>query len=263
MEITIKQIKDLRDQTWVWMSDCKNALEESNWDLDLALEILRKKWIAKAAKRADNVTKEWKIKIEVNWNTAYIVAISCETDFVSKNDTFWEMVSKIMEILKSNPDETEAMKQAEDLKSSEYQLKIGENMKIKTMTKITGEAISYYVHMNNKVASIVIWKIWTDLEKLRQVAMHVAAMNPDVLSPENISEEIITKEKEIQLELMKQDPKNANKPADIMEKIIDGKMSKFREENALLTQQFVINPEVKVKDFIGVDSIISFKRFSI
>jgi elongation factor Ts len=93
--------------------------------------------------------------------------------------------------------------------------------------------------------------------------MHITATDPDVLSPNDITDEVVAKEKEIQLELMKQDPKNANKPAEIMLKIIDGKMTKFREENALLTQQFVVNPDLKVQDFIGADTIVIFKRYSI
>ncbi len=261
--ITAQQVKELRDQTGVWMSDCKNALEEANGDMDLAIEILRKKWIAKASKRADNATNEWKIKIEVEWNIAYIVAVSSETDFVAKNEVFWGMLDKFLDFLKTSSSEDEAIKKAEELKSTEYQLKIGENMRINALTKISWDVIAYYLHSNNKVASVIVAKPWTDLEKLRQVAMHVTATNPDVLSPEDISAEIIAKEKEIQLELMKQDPKNANKPTEILEKIIDWKMTKFKEENALLTQQFVINPDIKVKDFIGADSIVSFKRFSI
>jgi len=93
--------------------------------------------------------------------------------------------------------------------------------------------------------------------------MHVTATNPDVLSPSDISDEVVAKEKAIQLEMMQQDPKNAGKPEDIMLKIIEGKMTKFREENALLTQQFVVNPDLKVKDFIGENSIVSYKRFAI
>jgi elongation factor Ts len=93
--------------------------------------------------------------------------------------------------------------------------------------------------------------------------MHVVASNPQVLSPTDISDDIVNKEKEIQLEIMKQDPKNATKPDDILSKIIEGKMTKFREENALLTQPFVVNPDQKVGEFIGKDSIVAFYRYSI
>lgn len=261
--ITAQQVKELRDRTWVGMWDCKNALVEANWDIEAAIELLRKKWIAKAAKRADNETKEWKIKIVNDWKVAYVVAVSCETDFVSRNETFWEMLDKFIAIRKNTSSDESAIAEAETIKSSEYQLKVGENMRTIALTKFEWDVVESYVHSNNKVAAIVVAKAWTDAEKLKQVAMHITATNPDVLSPTDITEEVVAKEKEIQLELMRQDPKNTGKPAEILEKIIDGKMTKFREENALLTQQFVVNPDLKVKDFIWADSIVSFKRFAI
>lgn len=260
--ITPQMIKELREITWVWMSDCKNALVESNGDIDAAIELLRKKWIAKAAKRADNETKEGKIKIVEDWGSVYLVAVSCETDFVARNDVFDEMLNKFIEIRKTTSEE-DALVKTEELKSSEYQLRVGENMRTLALTKFDWDVVEYYVHSNNKVASVVVAKAWTDSEKLKQVAMHITATNPDVLSPNDISADVVAKEKEIQLELMKQDPKNTWKPEEIMLKIIEGKMTKFKEENALLTQAFVINPDMKVGDFIGTDSIVSFKRFSI
>lgn len=260
--ITAQQVKELRDITGVWMSDCKNALTESNWDIDLAIDILRKKWISKAAKRADNETNEGKIKIVNVGSDVYVAAVSCETDFVARNDTFDEMLNKFIELRKTNTEE-EAIVQAEELKSTEYQLKVGENMRILALTKFSWEVIESYVHSNNKVAAVVVAKAWTDTEKLKQIAMHVTATNPDVLSPSDISDEVVAKEKAIQLEIMQQDPKNTGKSEEIMLKIIEGKMTKFREENALLTQQFVVNPDLKVKDFIWENSVVTFKRFSI
>ncbi len=136
-------------------------------------------------------------------------------------------------------------------------------MVIKTLTKIEGDVISSYVHSNWKNASIVVAKSGTDTDKLKQVAMHVVAAAPQVVSPSDISDDIVAKEREIQLEIMKQDPKNAWKPDEILSKIIEGKMTKFREENALLTQPFVVNPDQKVADFIGAGNIVSFVRYSI
>lgn len=261
--VTAQLIKELRDRTGVWMADCKNALTETNGDIEAAIEILRKKWIAKAAKRAENATSEWKIKIVKSWNTATVVAVACETDFVARNDTFDEMLNKFIEIRNNSSDDTSAIAKSDELKWTEYQLKMGENMRILALTQMSWDIVENYVHSNNKVAAVIVAKAGTDSEKLKQVAMHITATNPEVLSPNDISNEAVAKEKEIQLELMKQDPKNQGKPAEILEKIIDGKMNKFREENALLTQQFVVNPDLKVKDFIGENSIVSFKRFSI
>ncbi|EKD29293.1 MAG: hypothetical protein ACD_78C00454G0007 [uncultured bacterium (gcode 4)] len=260
--ITAQMVKELRDRTGVGMSDCKNALVESNGDIDAAIDLLRKKGMAKAAKRAGNDTNEGKIKIVTEGNTAYIVAVTCETDFVSRNETFEEMLSKFIEIRKAAASDEVAIAQAEELKTKEYTLRVGENMKILALTKVTGEVLASYVHSNFKNAAIVVAKAGSDVDNLRQVAMHIVATQPQVLAPTDIPESVVAKEKEIQLAIMQEDPKNASKPADILLKIIDGKMTKFREENALLTQQFVVNPDQKVGEFIG-DAIVSFKRFSI
>ncbi|MDD2693319.1 MAG: translation elongation factor Ts [Candidatus Gracilibacteria bacterium] len=261
--VTPAMIKELRERTGVGMSDCKNALVEANGDMELAIESLRKKGLAKAAKRADNETSEGKIKIVTEGNVAYVAVVSCETDFVARNETFDAMLGHFIDIRKASADDASAIAQAEELKASEYTLKVGENMQIRTLTKIEGEVIANYVHSNAKNAAVVVAKAGTDADTLKQVAMHVVASNPQVLSPSDISEDIVAKEKEIQLAIMKEDPKNAGKPDDILAKIIEGKMTKFREENALLTQPFVINPDQKVGDAIGKDSVVAFYRYAI
>lgn len=256
-------IKELRERTGVGMSDCKNALIEANGDMEAAIDILRKKGLAKAAKRAGNETNEGKIKIEADAHTAYVAMVTCETDFVARNETFDAMLTHFIDIRKNAPDDATAIAEADELKASEYTLKVGENMVIKALTKIEGPVIASYVHSNFKNAAVVVGVAGADADKLKQVAMHIVATNPQVLSPNDISDDVVAKEKEIQLEIMKQDPKNAGKPDDILAKIIDGKMTKFREENALLTQPFVINPDKKVGDFIGKDTIQAFYRYSI
>lgn len=261
--VTSQMIKELRERTGVGMSDCKNALVEANGDLEVAIDLLRKKGLAKAAKRAGNETSEGKIKIVSEGGATYVAVVSCETDFVARNETFDAMVDHFITIRQNSDSDIEAIAQAEELKASEYTLKVGENMEIRTLTKIEGEVIGSYVHSNFKNGALVVAKAGTDEAKLKQVAMHVVASNPQVVSPTDISEEIVSKEKEIQLAMMQQDPKNASKPAEILEKIIDGKMTKFREENALLTQPFVMNPDIKVGEFIGKDLIVSFVRYSI
>lgn len=256
-------IKELRERTGVGMSDCKNALIEADGDMDAAIEILRKKGLAKAAKRSGNETNEWKIKIVQEGNRAYVAVVSCETDFVSRNDTFEEMLQKFIEIRKKSPDDATAIAEAEELKASEYTLKVGENLQIRTLTMIEWPVLANYIHSNFKNAALLVGKAGTDAEKLRHVAMHVVASTPQVVSPDDISDDIIAKEKEIQLAIMQQDPKNANKPAEILEKIIDGKMTKFREENALMTQSFVMNPDQKVGEFIGSGNVEKFYLYVI
>lgn len=245
------------------MSDCKNALVEANGDLEIAIDLLRKKGLAKAAKRSGNETSEGKIKIVTEGGATYVAVVSCETDFVARNETFDAMLDHFISIRKNSDSDVEAIAQADELKASEYTLKVGENMVIQALTKIEGDVVASYVHSNFKNGSVVVAKSGTDADKLKQVAMHVVASAPQVTSPTDISDEVVAKEKEIQLEIMKQDPKNASKPAEILEKIIDGKMTKFREENALLTQPFVVNPDMKVGDFIGKDAVVKFYRYSI
>lgn len=256
-------IKELRERTGVGMSDCKNALVEANGDMDMAIDILRKKGLAKAAKRAGNETSEGKIKIVLEGNAAYVAVVSCETDFVARNETFEAMLIHFIDIRKASASDAEAITKAEELKASEYTLKVGENMQILTLTKIEGDVLASYVHSNFKNGAVVVAKAGTDVNNLKQVAMHVVASNPQVVSPSDIAEALVEKEKEIQLELMKQDPKNAGKPDEILTKIIEGKMTKFREENALMTQPFVVNPDQKVGDFIGKDNVVAFYRYSI
>lgn len=261
--ITPLMIKELRERTGVGMSDCKNALVEAGGDLEIAIDLLRKKGLAKAAKRAGNETSEGKIKIVTEDGITYVAVVSCETDFVARNETFDAMMDHFISIRQNSETDVEAIAQAEELKASEYTLKVGENMQIRTLTKIQGEVIASYVHSNFKNGAVVVAKAGTDAANLKQVAMHVVASAPQFLSPSDISDEVVNKEKEIQLDIMKQDPKNEGKSEEILSKIIEGKMTKFREENALLTQPFVVNPDVKVGDFIGKDSIVAFYRYSI
>jgi len=261
--VTPQMIKELRERTGVGMSDCKNALVEANGDMDAAIDLLRKKGLAKAAKRAGNETSEGKIKIVTEGTTAYVAVVSCETDFVARNETFEAMMNHFIDIRKAATSDETALATAEELKASEYTLKVGENIQIRTLTKIEGAVLVSYVHSNYKNAAIIVAKAGSDEDKLKQVAMHVVAMNPTVLSPSDIGDDIVAKEKDIQLAIMKEDPKNTGKPDEILTKIIEGKMTKFREENALLTQAFVVNPDIKVGDFIGADAIVSFVRYAI
>ena len=244
------------------MSDCKNALVEANGDMDQAIDILRKKGLAKAAKRAGNETTEGKIKIVIDGSSAYVAVVSCETDFVSRSEAYEEMLSRFIEIRKSAPSDEAAIVIAEELKASEYTLKFGENLVIKTLTKIDGAVLASYVHSNFKQAALVIGNNSANADILKQVAMHIVAASPEFLSPSDVSSEVLAKEKEIALAQMQEDPKNTGKPQDILEKIIDGKMKKFAEENALLTQPFVINPDQKVQDIAG-NTITAFYKFAI
>lgn len=259
MEITASLVKELRERTGIGMMECKKALTAANGDIEVAIEELRKKGLAKAASKADREALEWAIKIVVEGNKAYVVSVSCETDFLANTDRYQAMLSDVVEVLKSG-------KTAEDAKTmidNNYSLEMGENLQVRDFQVIEGVSVGAYVHSNNKLAAVVVAKLEISEEKLKQVAMHITAANPEFLSASDISSEVIEKEKAIQLEIMKNDPKMAGKPENVLLNIIEGKMAKFASEVSLLEQAFVINPDQKVKDFIGADSLSAFYRFSI
>lgn len=261
MAITAAQIKELRELTGIGMMECKKALTETDGDMEKAIEELRKKGLAKAAKKADRDTFEWGIKIVTEGNKAYVVSVSCETDFLANSDKFKAMLDKVVEFLKENgADSKEA---AQEFINSNYAMEMGENLQISNYDIVEGDIVSEYVHSNWKLAALIVAKEGTDAEKARQVAMHVTASNPEFLSPDEISEADLDKEKSIQLEIMKNDPKMEGKPEDVLLKIIEGKMGKFKSDISLTEQAFVMDPNLKVKNFIWEGNITAFHRFSI
>jgi elongation factor Ts len=261
MAITAAQVKELRERTWIGMMECKKALTQTDWDMDKAIEELRKKGLAKAAKKADREALEWGIKIITEEGKSYIVSISSETDFLAISDKFKAMITKIAEYLKENGEDSKEA--AQTIINSDYALELGENLQIQEYKIIQGDVVASYVHSNNKIAAVVVAKSGTDIEKAKQICMHITAANPEYLSESDISDEVVEKEKALQLEIMKADPKMAEKPEQVLLKIIEGKIGKFKSEISLLEQAFVIDPNTKVKNFIGEDSLVSFKRYTI
>lgn len=259
MEITASLVKELRERTGIWMLECKKALSITNGDIELAIEELRKKWLAKAASKADREAFEWWIKIVTEGNKAYVVSVSCETDFLANSDRYKDMLSSVTWELKA----WKSIEEAQEMINKDYSLEMGENLQIREYRVFQWVSVWTYVHSNNKVAALIVAKKEVEEEKLKQVAMHITATNPEFLAASDISSEMIEKEKSIQLEMMKNDPKMAGKPDEVLLKIIEGKMSKFASEVSLLEQAFVINPDQKVKDFVGSDTISAFYRFSI
>lgn len=259
MEITASLVKELRERTGIWMMECKKALSATNGDIELAIEELRKKGLAKAAAKADREASEGAIKIVTEWNKAYVVSVSCETDFLANSDRYKDMLNSVVELLKSG----KTAEEAKAMIDSDYALEMGENLQVRDFVVYEGASVGAYVHSNNKVAALVVASKEIEDEKLKQVAMHITAANPEFLAASDISSEVIEKEKSIQLEMMKNDPKMAGKPDEVLLKIIEGKMSKFASEVSLLEQAFVINPDQKVKDFIWNDTLKSFYRFTI
>ena len=261
MAVTMELIKELRARTGIGMMECKKALTETDGNIEAAIEELRKKGLAKAAKKADREAFEGGISILQDGAKAAVISVSCETDFLANSDKFKAMLAVLSAYLMENGESSK--EDAQKLIESDYALELGENLQIKDYAVIEGEALASYVHSNGKLAAIVVAKSGTDEEKLKQVAMHVTAANPEYLLPEDISDDVVEKEKSIQLEMMKNDENMGKKSDDVLMKIIEWKMGKFKSEISLTEQAFVIDPNMKVKNVIGEGNLVSFKRYSI
>lgn len=257
MSISIELIKKLRESTGVSMTACKSALEETNGDFELAIDVLRKKGEAKAADRAGRSTSQGAVFVKSAGSKTAMLELDCETDFVARGDDFLGAGSVLVDKLLSG-----AIK-AEDRDLPEIKdvaLKLGEKIQIGNMIVVEGEVVGEYVHSNKKIGVLVVLNGGSK-ELARDIAMHVAATNPAVLSPDQVTKDLVDHEKSIWAEQLK----NEGKPAEIVEKIMIGKEKKFREENALLKQAFVKNPEITVEQLLkeANATVKSFTRFSI
>ena len=260
----IDKVKKLREVTGAGFKDCNLAIKESNGDLDKAVEILRVKGISKASKKMTRDAKEGVVAISGDEKKMSLIEVNCETDFVAKNDDFVNFVKELSELnneKNSNIDELKKSKMKNDITVEDNLValiaKIGEKITIgKTKTISSSSSTNYqYLHTvvkDNLAKLAVIVSIETkdnsEIVKTfgKQLSMHIAASNPLALESEMIEKSIIDKEQE----LVTEELKNSGKPEDIAKKISLGKMNKFKEENALLTQAWVMEPKKKVQDIL-------------
>ena len=274
----IAKVKKLREATGAGFKDCNLAIKESNGDLDKAVEILRVKGVSKASKKMSRDAREGVVAISGNEKKTSIIEVNCETDFVAKNDDFISFVKEISELNNENDSNVEKLKKVKMKNgiSVEENLvaliaKIGEKITIgKTKTISNSASINYqYLHTvvkDNLAKLAVIVSLETkdnsDIVKTfgKQLSMHIAASNPLALESDLIDKKIIDKEQE----LVTEELKNSGKPDDIIKKISLGKMNKFKEENSLLTQAWVMEPKKKVKDVLKELAIndLKIKEFS-
>ena len=241
MAFTAKDVKELREMTGCGMMDCKKALTETDGDKDKAVEYLREKGLATAAKKSGRIAAEGIVKAYVDGNVGVLVEVNSETDFVAKNDEFQQFVSDVAKtIAEQNPADVEALKELKCGDSTigemltEKIAKIGENMNIRRFARIeTTGAVVDYIHAAGKIGVLVEADAENNdatKECLRNVAMQVAALSPKYLSSDDIPEEYKEHEKKILIEQLKNDPKNASKPENIIEKMITGRLAKeFKE----------------------------------
>jgi elongation factor Ts len=275
MSITASQVNELRKKTGAGMMDCKNALVESNGDMEQAIDLLRKKGQKIAAKRGDNEAKEGLVFAEASADGSYgvLVALNCETDFVAKNDDFRNFVQSIVNIALANKPET-----AEALKALKYDDKltveekiveqigvIGEKLDLSKYELVTASQVVPYNHPGNQLATLVALNKAGEVSVNagKQVAMQVAAMNPIALNQEGVDAETIQREIEIGKELAIQE----GKPADMAEKIAEGRLGKFFKENTLLSQPFVRDNKLTVEQFLKQEdkelTVVDFKRVAL
>lgn len=261
-----QDVKNLREQTGCGMMDCKKALTESDGNFEKAVEFLREKGLAAAAKKASRVAAEGMVYALAD-NTkkvGVVLEVNAETDFVAKNDMFRDFVKSVAEIIMDqNPADVDALlacKMGENTVDAELKdkiLVIGENIKIRRFSRYEGPCAAY-IHAGGTHAVLLGFKTSDEIAVNpafeacgRDVCMQIAAVNPTFLRDSDVSPEVIEKEKEILMAQIESDPKNASKPAQVKEKMIAGKIGKYYKENCLIEQEFVKDPDVTVGQYVA------------
>lgn len=267
MAFSAQDVKNLREMTGVGMMDCKKALTEADGDIDKACDWLREKGLAAAQKKAGRIAAEGVAYADVFDGIGVVVEVNAETDFVAKNDLFNEFVKNVARVVaKENPADLTALFACKypggeltvEQMQSEKVLVIGENIKIRRYVRYeTGISVPY-VHMGGRIGVIINMDVPAGSESKSEVielgkdlAMQIAAMNPGYRDKSDVDQSVLDKEKEILLAQAKEDPKNASKPAAIIEKMVVGRVSKFYEENCLLQQGYVKGDKISVEQHIA------------
>ena len=273
MAITAQMVKELRAQTGAGMMDCKKALTEVDGNMEEAVDFLREKGMAKAAKKSDRIAAEGLTHIEVDNNTAALLEVNCETDFVTKNDQFKSLLSKLGKhiITKKPTTVAEALQQDLDSEGNTVESyinsvvsKIGEKISLRRFeifTKTNNDSYGSYLHMGGRIGVLALLEGTTDEQVAKDIAMHVAAVNPRYVSRDAVSEEGVSHEREV----LKTQALNEGKPEKIVEKMVEGRLSKFFEDICLLEQSFVKDPDMKVKKFIADKgaTVTAFVRYEV
>jgi elongation factor Ts len=273
MAITAKMVKELRERTGAGMLDCKKALTETNGDIEKAIDFLREKGMAKAAKKAGRTAAQGLIfdGVSADNKTAVILEFNSETDFVAKNDEFKSFGAKLVDLVLEK-----GLNTVEELKASEINgqnveeaitaliAKIGENMNLRRLEKVTTEGfVTTYNHLGGKLGVIVEMTgdaTEANVVKAKDIAMHVAAMDPKYLNADEVTADDLEKEKEIARKQLEEE----GKPAQIIEKILEGKMRKYYEESCLVNQIFVkAENKETVAQYAGDLTVLSFNRYKV
>ena len=270
MEVTAQMVKELREKTGAGMMDCKKALGECNGNIEASIDYLREKGIAKSAKKEARIAAEGLANIYIKDNKAVILEVNSETDFVSKNEEFTDMIDKIgSSILESD---AKTLEEALKVKTSEGNIedliiaktaKIGEKLslrRIEVVEKSDSEVFGSYLHMGGKIAVLSLLKGASE-EVAKDIAMQAAAMHPNYIFVSDIPEEVLANERKIQKELAMSE----GKPADIAEKMVEGRIKKYYKEVCLAEQAFIKDGDISVADYVKKNNgeIINVIRYEV
>ena len=270
-DISAKLVKELRDMTGVGMMDAKRALVEVQGDMEKAVDYLREKGMAKAGKKNDRIAAEGLANVAINGNFAAIVEVNSETDFVSKNEMFQDLVKNIAkEIAENKPATMEEALAIETDKGTiekeliEAQTVIGEKIsfrRFELVEKADNAAFGAYLHMGGRIAVLSVLDGTTDEEVAKDVAMHIAAINPRYVDESQIPQEELEHEKAV----LTEQALNEGKPANIVDKMVVGRLNKFKAEISLVDQPFVKDPDMTVQSYVSSKggTVKSFTRFEV
>lgn len=267
MQITASLVKELRERTGAGMMDCKKALKEADGDIEVAIEEMRKSGAANAAKKAGRIAAEGTISVKQNGKEAVIMEINCETDFVAKDENFLNFANNVIEAIDSQgPADVEALMGLslgdQTIEEANQQLiaKIGEKITIRRFEKLTSEGqIGNYLHGNR--IGVIVEIEGGDEALAKDLAMHIAASKPVCVSEDQVSQDILDKEKEI----FSAQAEESGKPPEIIEKMVTGRIKKFLKEITLLGQPYVKDPDQTVEKLLesANASVLSFRRYEV
>jgi elongation factor Ts len=243
MAITAAQVKELRDRTGAGMMDCKNALTETDGDIELAIDNMRKSGAAKAAKKSGNIAADGTILIKNGDGFAALLEVNCQTDFVAKDSNFLAFANSVLDVAAASKVTIEDLKTQFEETRVALVTKIGENINVRRVEYIDGANLASYRH-GDRIGVVVAGE--ADEETLKHIAMHVAASKPDFVNPEDVPAELVAKEQALQIEIAM----NEGKPAEIAEKMVFGRMKKFTGEISLTGQAFIMEPKKTVGEIL-------------
>ena len=261
--ISASQVKELREKTGLGLMDCKKALQESDGDMDLAIEELRKTSGIKASKKSGRSAADGLIGLKGNGSDFFMIEVNCETDFVARDSSYIEFTSETLDFYANSPDKSldELLEDGIEDKREKIVQKLGENIVVRRVARTEASSVTgSYLHSNKKIGCIVSLD-GGDAALANDIAMHAAATDPMAISPTDIPEEIVEKEKEI----FQAQSEDSGKPPEIIEKMIAGKVSKFLSEVSLTEQDFVKDPNTKISQLLSNNNatIKNFIRYEV